>query len=231
LGEDDLLLNDAIENAVTVLKKDKPKFVMSNYVYLSDNQERIIGSAFHKDVAATLFADDFIANNLITIGFIGSCIIATDSWKNTHHSPYLKTYFTHVGRIIEMLELGDQISVLQTPNVGNRAQGADTFTWKNDSFGVFFGFEKMCLIASIRKPHFKNNIQMAIKLYKKKNRHFNALTLLRLRAEGMLDKNQYDKYIKNSKLNAIKRNYAHFLCYMPKSILGGMLKFYRAINN
>ena len=106
-------------------------------------------------VDMTASADHLIRHHLWSIGFMGAGLFELQSWRpvpsgvpscrNRSHG----TYYAHVGHIVEMLERPDRpVRILGAPLVANRAVGPESFTWRTDALGVFFGFEGMCAIAS-----------------------------------------------------------------------------------
>ena len=229
IGEDDIFLPEAVKNVIDKISTDQPAFICANYAYLSENQKDIISFAFENNIKNKVSSSDFVRFHLWKIGFIGSCIINKEYWNKTIKEPYFGTYFTHVGRVIEVVENYGSVTFINKACVGNRSQGLNTFTWKNDSFGVFLGFENMCRIAMGRVRSLREELLDAIYLYRKINGHYRLRALIRFKHEGLLTIFQYQKYIKNSNISKAKKFYIKFLCYLPDFFITPLIVLHKII--
>jgi len=195
IGEDDLFLPGAVAHMFDVIQKQSHPFIFSNYQYVSENHRQVIGIALTSLTDGECAANKFIEEALWSVGFIGSCVLQRKTWETTTGIEYNGTYFTHVGRILDMLAGQHAVYISEQPAIANRAQGEDTFTWKKDSFGVFLGFERMCRIAAERNPSLRVAIQLAANNYRLKFAYLSVKTTFRLRSEGAFDLHQFRAYI------------------------------------
>jgi glycosyltransferase involved in cell wall biosynthesis len=152
IGEDDLFLPGAVARMHARIQSGEQAFVFANYHYVDVDPAVVLGTALSEPLPPTMSRDEFISNHLWATGFIGGCVVRKSDWSRTDPAPYKGTYFTHVGRIAEILSRQQTVAIESRPAIANRAEGADTFTWKHDSYGVFTGFLTMCKQVSTRVP-------------------------------------------------------------------------------
>ena len=195
IGEDDEFLPGAVASMHGYLQECEDSFVFSSYQYVSEDHSRVLGVVRSASDDEVVNSKEFVENQLWSIGFIGAVVVNRTEWKKTRSAPYLGTYFTHVGRIVDMLATTDHVTLRNQPAVANRAQGDDTFTWKKDSFGVFLGFERMCEIAADRNPSLAGHLQRACINYRRRFAYFSLKTTFRLRSEGAFDWRQFRVYV------------------------------------
>lgn len=219
IGEDDLFLPGSIKRINDIVQDNNFDFIVSNYFFSSEDHSTLLSKALSTVVEGPMPTHEFIENYLWSIGFIGACVIKMEQWKKTYPEVYKGTYYTHVGRILNIISKSADIYISEEPNVANRAAGEDTFTWKKDSFGVFLGFEKMCNIVAQNDSTISSQLLKAIATFRKKTGYFSIKTLLRLRAEQSYDHNQYKKYIVNSDLGFIKKGGFFLISVIPSMLL------------
>lgn len=197
IGEDDEFLPGAVAAMYDFLQGRSDPFVFSAYQYVSEDHSQVLGTvrASDTDGEHEVPTDCFIRRHLWSIGFIGAVVIRRSNWGGTAADPYLGTYFTHVGRILDLLATTTAVPVRHRLAIANRAQGDDTFTWKKDSFGVFLGFERMCETAAQRNPALARSVRQAAINYRHKFAYFSIKTTFRLRSEGAFDLRQYHVHI------------------------------------
>src|SRR5687768_13591003 len=149
VGEDDYFLPGALARAVTEVSAASNPFVLCNYALIEDSKAAQPRPALAVSVDMTVTADELIRRHLWSAGFMGACLFELRSWRRVASDRYHGTYYAHVGHIVEMLGRPDRpVRILGAPLVANRAEGPESFTWRTDALGVFFGFERMCAIAS-----------------------------------------------------------------------------------
>jgi glycosyltransferase involved in cell wall biosynthesis len=144
VGEDDTFVAGAVAAMVDRLQHLDVPFVFANYRYVDDSMERELGTALPTAADGTMPCGPFLEQWLWAVGFLGACVVCKSAWNITSAQPYRGTYYTHVGRIVEMLAREPSVAIVAQPCVCNRVEGQDTFSWKTDSYGVFFGFVAMC---------------------------------------------------------------------------------------
>ena len=227
IGEDDEFLPGAVAAMHDFLQDRTDPFVFSAYHYVSEDHTQVLGVVQIGDGEEPTHR--FIERQLWSIGFIGAVVVHRGAWGSTSATPYLGTYFTHVGRILDMLATTTSVPVRQQPAVANRAQGDDTFTWKKDSFGVFLGFERMCETAAQRNASIADSVRRAAVNYRSKFAYFSIKTTFRLRSEGAFDLRQYRVYIADqATIEAWRKAWLFGLAVTPSAMLKPLARAYVA---
>nr|WP_315236346.1 glycosyltransferase [uncultured Limnohabitans sp.] len=229
VGEDDYFLPRAVERVHDQLQDVTQAFVFANYAYVGDDAGRLLGRALDAP-PAMMSGVDFVSQHLWAAGFIGACIVNRKRWSETSKSPYKGTYYTHVGRICEMLsQLAEPVRIVAEPCVANRVEGTDTFTWKRDSYGVFFGFQAMCVAVSTRCPALRDAAIVASQVMADRYGWLTLRLAMRLRSEMGYDIGQYRRYLRPNTGNLFKR-YAFLLISITPSVIFRPIVFiYRSL--
>lgn len=229
IGEDDEFLAGAVAAMHDFLQGCTDPFIFSAYQYVSEDHSQVLGTVQAGEGDGELPTERFVASQLWSIGFIGAVVIRRETWGLTQAAPYLGTYFTHVGRILDMLAARTAVPVRHGPAVANRAQGDNTFTWKKDSFGVFLGFERMCETAAQRNAALASCVREAAVNYRKKFAYFSVKTTFRLRAEGAFDMRQFRSYIAGlATIEAWRKLWLLGLAMTPPALLKPFARVYVA---
>jgi glycosyltransferase involved in cell wall biosynthesis len=143
LGEDDRLLPGAVSSVLDALEREDPPFLYVNYKSVDVSLKIVL-----KDRSLPLMQDDtmesseFLARDAWSMGFIGSCVIRTEYWRDIKPDRYIGTYFAHVGRIMEYLQ-GRPIFRIAEPLVLNRCGSPGTFSWTDSTFEVVSGWKRL----------------------------------------------------------------------------------------
>lgn len=150
LGEDDLIVEGAISNAMHIIKDHSPPFIFANYIYCDDQHRRFARNAVieERDGIEVVQFDSFIANHVHLLGFIGGCIINRSAWVETPYEKFKGSFYTHVGGILESCR-GRDIFVMHGLAVLNRAEDINTFTWSQSTFKVYFSFFDVLWASSV----------------------------------------------------------------------------------
>ncbi len=230
IGEDDIFLPGSIKRIYDFIQPNDYDFIYSNYQFANEDHSVFLHPAIADVEEGRMQTTDFIEKYLWTIGFIGACVIKKEAWDRTSPAAYKGTYYTHVGRIVNIIAKHHSIYISRQPNVANRAQGADTFTWKKDSFGVFTGFEKMCRIAGNNDKSIQIPMLKAAKGYRNKIGYLSVKTLLRLRAESSYDYDQFKKYIAHLDTSSIKRACFYLISIVPSYFLKPLVYLHGKMN-
>ena len=228
IGEDDVFLPGAVARMHKLIQTLDAPFLFANYRYVGDTPDRVLGIALDARIPDTVRRDDFIAEHLWAVGFIGACVLQKQPWAATEAAPYIGTYYTHVGRIAEMLARSDAVAVLGSPSVANRVEGRDTFTWKKDSYGVFFGFVEMCRRVGKRVPSLAPSMQLASHGFERKFRWLSVRLAARLRSEHAFDHAQFVKYFRQSHVGTFKRLMFLGISIAPPRLFQPLVWLYRA---
>ncbi len=204
VGEDDYFLPGSVQRVHDLLQNTSNAFIFANYAYVGDDGSRLLGRALDEpDVE--LVGADFVARYLWAAGFIGACIVDRRRWGGTDAAPYKGTYYTHVGRICELLaRWGESVRIVSEPCVANRVEGTDTFTWKRDSYGVFFGFRAMCESVALQCPSLAEPARHAAKVMEDRYGWLTLRLAMRLRSEQGYDLTQFHRYLAGQIANPAK---------------------------
>jgi len=228
IGEDDLFLPGAVMRMFELIQQHPHPFIFSNYQYASEDLGRVLGVALDGETNGERASARFIEDALWSVGFIGSTVVERVAWNATSAAPYEGTYFTHVGRVVDLLSRHPILYVSAAPAVANRAQGDDTFTWKKDAFGVFLGFERMCRIAADRNPSLRTAVQQAARNYRRRFAYFSVKTTFRLRSEGAFDLRQFRAYVASCDIEAWRKAWLLLLAITPQTLIKPLARAYIA---
>jgi glycosyltransferase involved in cell wall biosynthesis len=142
LGEDDRLVPEAVPEMLKALQ-NKPDFVFANYSSVNEDVSIVL-----KEQALPLTGDtdqdaaDFLAEHGWAPGFIGGCVVKKQLWSAVDQTPYIGTYFAHIGVIFHSLQHRTIHSVAK-PLVLNRCGTVETFTWQSVTFEVLGGWARL----------------------------------------------------------------------------------------
>lgn len=227
VGEDDYFLPGAVKRIHDFLQEAKDAFVFANYSYVSDVEGQVLGKAL-EDSLAEIQSLEFISRHLWAVGFIGACIINRTLWNKTSPVPYKDSYYTHVGRICELLSFWpDPVRIVGEPCVANRVEGSNTFTWKHDSYGVFFGFCAMCEAVSRQCPILSTSALRAAQVMGDRYGWLSIRLAMRLRSEMGYDFAQYKLYLAPNTQNPFKRIAFYIISITPPICFRPLVFMYR----
>lgn len=183
VGEDDLLIPNAVKHVLGVLRTRSPGFLFSNYSYVSNDyryylKRRVVDIPGYRELAVK----EMIERYSWAMGFIGACIINRGLW--CARSDFVGTYYAHVGSILSGVA-NRTVTMIGEPLVLNRAENARSFSWSANAFDVFFGWEQMLHKLHQTNPAFDLNV--AIKNSGILFRHRTIAWLVSKRADGLYD--------------------------------------------
>jgi hypothetical protein len=145
LGEDDLLRLDAIGQVLRRIEKgdERPPFLSVNYTLLNEDYSAVLRERFMPiRTDGVLASEEFLARWGWAIGFIGACVINKRLWNEVDPSPYLGTYWAHVGVIMESVR-GRQVTMIAEPLVLKRIGSPRVFSWSDSTFQVVDGWKDL----------------------------------------------------------------------------------------
>jgi glycosyltransferase involved in cell wall biosynthesis len=219
IGEDDLFLPDAVTCMHALIQTRDDPFIFSNYLYVTEDHRRVLGAALPDVVDGEQSTEKFIMESLWSTGFIGACVLRCADLQATSGAHYDGTYFTHVGRILDLLANHPTVYVSSRPAIANRSQGADTFTWKKDSFGVFLGFERMCSAATQKNPALSAALVEATRNYRRRFAYFSVKSTFRLRSQGAFDLRQFRTHVAGCRIEPWRKAWMLLLALTPRAML------------
>ncbi|WP_176399007.1 glycosyltransferase family 2 protein [Pandoraea sp. PE-S2T-3] len=229
VGEDDSFMSDSVRRVHDALQGATHAFVFANYAYVGDDDNRRLGQAL--DVPdGEMPGFEFVSKYLWAAGFIGACIVDRKRWDATSTAPYKGSYYTHVGRICELLAGTGEVlpaRIIAEPCVANRVEGTDTFTWKRDSYGVFFGFCAMCNAVTRQCPSLSGASMQAAKVMENRYGWLTLRLAMRLRSERGYDVEQYRRYLSRHTENGLKRFAFYVISISPPWAFQPLVSAYR----
>lgn len=229
VGEDDYFLPGAVQRVHALLQDASASFIFANYAYVGDDEEPVLGQALD-DPPTRMPSVEFVASHLWAVGFIGACVINRHRWSDTSTALYKGTYYTHVGRICELLSRwSDPVRIVADPCVANRVEGTDTFTWKRDSYGVFFGFRAMCAAVATHCPPLHDAALRAAQVMADRYGWLTLRLAIRLRSEKGYDLSQYRRYLAPNTTNPLKRLAFLLISITPSSTFRPLVAAYRRL--
>jgi len=229
VGEDDTFLPGAVARMHSRLQVSSETFVFANYAYVGEDPALTIATALDVGGDDSMAAEDFLGQYLWAAGFIGACVVRRSAWAGTDAAPYKGSYYTHVGRIAEIVADAGRVAIVRECSVANRVEGTDAFTWKRDSYGVFFGFLAMCHAAATRRPRFAHAFAQAGETMERRYRWLSLRLAMRLRSERGYDLTQYRRYLRSAKLGTAKRMAMLVISISPPAVFKPLVAAYRLL--
>jgi len=217
MGEDDVMVPDAVSSVMSVLARGSYPYVFVNYMAVSNDYARIVRPrAIELEEDREFEAADFLSRFGWATGFLGSCVIERRCWDSVDRTPYVGTFFAHVGTIFEGVK-GRRIFALARPLVGNRAENAASFTWSNDAVKVVFGWQRLL---DLLVPHYgKDVIDGARRASRGTFKSHSLVWLLSRRADGAFTIREWRRYIRDGGENAVYRLCALLVSVFPRQVL------------
>ncbi|PTT91630.1 hypothetical protein DBR42_03470 [Pelomonas sp. HMWF004] len=227
VGEDDYFLPNSVPRILAILQETQANFLFANYAFVGDQDAHFLSIAL--DAAETeIPGSRFVSDYLWAVGFIGACVVKRRTWSDTSAAPYKDTYYTHVGRICQLLAApGATVRMVLEPNVANRVEGTDTFTWKHDSYGVFFGFKAMCETVARELPAIAGPAHNAARVMERRYRWLSLRVAMRLRSECGYDRSQYIRYLAPHTRSTPKRWALYLISITPPAVFRPLVAAYR----
>lgn len=145
LGEDDLLRDDAIEQVLHRLDRnhERPAFISVNYTLLNEDYSAVLRERFMPiKTDGVMASEQFLRRWGWVIGFIGACVINKSLWEKIDPSPYLDTYWAHVGIIMESVR-HRQVTMIAEPLVLKRVGNPRVYSWSDSTFQVVDGWKDL----------------------------------------------------------------------------------------
>lgn len=218
LGEDDLLTPGAVATVKENLIKERPVFLFANYIYCDDTHTHsadapVLGTG--KGANVTQF-NEFAAQNVWALGFIGGCVIRAADWKRQDVAKFEGSYYSHVGGIVDAA-LNQNIVVVKDVMVLNRAEDVNTFTWSKSTFDVYFSFYDV-----LRKSRLSGQPDLLKRCEHAAGHLFKVYSLAWLaakRADGVYDGEAYRKYYANASKGAKWHMAARAIAIFPRGPL------------
>ncbi len=220
LGEDDRLLPGAISSVLNVLERDEPPFLYVNYKSVDVSMKIIL-----KDRSLPLMEDDkveasvFLARDAWSMGFIGSCVVRTEDWRDIQPDRFIGTYFAHVGRVMSYLK-GRSLSRIAEPLVLNRCGSPGTFSWTDSTFEVVSGWKR--LLKEL-EPQFGEKVcQASVQSFERAHGLNSLYFLAYLRADAAFNSYMFKCMIRSSEKSIAYKLCSWVVALTPPILFQGM---------
>ncbi|PQO94791.1 hypothetical protein C5614_19640 [Massilia phosphatilytica] len=218
LGEDDLLTPNALATVKAALVQKRPVFLFANYIYCDDTHTHsaeapVLGAG---QGATVVRFNEFAAENIWALGFIGGCVIRAADWKRQDVSKFKGSYYSHVGGIVDAA-LDQDIVVVRDVMVLNRAEDVNTFTWSKSTFDVYFSFYDV-----LRKSRLSGKPELLARCEHAAGHLFKIYSLAWLaakRADGVYDADAYRNYYAGAPTGAGWHMAARAIAVFPRGPL------------
>lgn len=208
IGEDDLMKLSGIETALQAIDKyGAPPFIFSNYSYVTSDHRLTLREKSIELADGLIDFTEFFENYLWSAGFIGGCIFNRDQFLKTDYKSYIGTYYAHVAGLC-LMAVGKQIGVISSPQVGNRVGNSATFTWSDDSFGVFQGWR--VLLRRLKPIFGEVTYQRAYENHRESHGYLKLKFLVTKKADGLLQGPSVDQLLKGD-IDAAERQRVQFV--------------------
>jgi len=199
IGEDDLARSGAIGAILHVLDLRRPEYLFVNYQYISNDYKNLLHVAAVAVREGSWRAGEFLAAYGWATGFLGGNVVNKTRWDSLDRQ-FMGTYFNHVGKIFSGLAPLDTIEVISAPQVYNRAESLDSFTWLKDCFEVTAGFGQMIEKLILVRPEWNTDARLCLAKFQGNLDLRNLKSILMLRALGVYDLAKYRTYLSDQKL-------------------------------
>lgn len=143
LGEDDRMHPHGIQTVLDTIATHPNPFLYVNYSAVDNDLRFLIKErSLPLHTLQEMPGDTFFRDYAWSMGFLGACVIRKTEWARTDPTPYLDSYFAHVGRIMHMIQTR-AVTLIPDPLVLNRCGSPEIFTWTQDAHNVFTGWDRM----------------------------------------------------------------------------------------
>lgn len=183
LGEDDRMLPEGIKTVLDALEGVEFPFVYVNYRAIDNDISFVIKErSLPLSGNQRMDADTFYRTVSWSMGFIGACVIKKAAWEPVDATPFLDSFFAHVGRIMAAIA-GQEVLLIAAPLILNRCGSPEAFSWTGDALKVFTGWEKMTI--ALEKIYSKQAGEDSLRHFKKAHGIGSLKFLAYLRADGV----------------------------------------------
>lgn len=215
MGEDDHMTPHAVGSVLDVIGKNgmQRPFIYVNYASVDSSFTRVLRRQSLK-LATDVERDaaTFLRLEAWSMGFIGACVIHKASWEKVSKEPYIGTYFAHVGVIMEYLR-GGNVWLVAEPLVQNRCSAPEAFSWKNSTFEVLGGWER--LMNMLKPLYGAEACAESLDSFEKAHGLNSVKFLCYARSGGALDRKVYERHIRHGNYSPVYKTAALVVCGMP----------------
>jgi glycosyltransferase involved in cell wall biosynthesis len=216
MGEDDRLTPEAVPAILDVLKQGERPFVYVNYLSADEDLALVLREhSLPLGCDAEKSAEEFLAADAWSMGFIGACVVEKVLWRQVRPEPYLGTYFAHVGVILQLL-VGRRAYLVAKPLVINRVGTTRAFTWAESTFDVLTGWGRM--IDRLRAAYPKEICDRAAESFQRAHAIGSVPSFCYLRADGALNAAMHERYVRSGPYPAFNRRASWWIARAPPAI-------------
>jgi hypothetical protein len=228
LGEDDLMRAGAIGQVLDILGRadPRPAFTFVNYALFNEDYSAVLRERFVPIRKDTLVPSDiFLARWAWGMGFIGACVIRRELWDRVDPSPYLDTYWAHVGVIMESIR-GQDVRMIAEPLVMKRIGSPRVFSWSDSTFGVVEGWADLMrrLVPVYGERLCRDGARSFERVFGLYGRF-----LIYARGEGLYDIEGFRRRVRGSGRGILYIVGAWLIAYMPQGLARFLVRTSRSI--
>jgi abequosyltransferase len=214
IGEDDLMRRESIDVGLRMIANlPGVPFIFANYSYITSDHRLVLRERSIDVEDGPMDFREFVENYLWSAGFIGGCIFNRDQFLVTDYKSFIGTYYAHVAGLCLMAQ-GKQIGIIARPQVGNRVGNSSTFTWSDDSFGVFQGWR--ILLRRLAPVLGETTYRRAYENHRESHGYLKLKFLVTKKADGLLTRSAVEKSLTSEVDDAERRRVEFVTTFVPQ---------------
>ena len=228
LGEDDLMRSGAVGEVLGALDgiDRRASFAFVNYTLLNEDYSAVLRERFAPIRTDTVVpSEEFLARWAWAIGFIGACIINRRLWDGVDPSPYLDTYWAHVGVIMESIR-GRNVLMIAKPLVLKRIGSPKVFSWSDSTFDVVEGWAD--LMSRLVPIYGEQLCRDGARSFERVFGLFGRF-LIYARGEGLYDAEGFRRHVQGTGRGAFYVAGAWLIARMPRSLARLIVRVSRSL--
>lgn len=167
----------------------------------------------------TIESSEFLARDAWSMGFIGSCVVRTEHWRDIKPERYIGTYFAHVGRIMEYLK-GRSLFRIAEPLVLNRCGSPGAFSWTSSTFEVISGWKS--LMKELEALYGEKICKASIQSFERAHGLNSLYFLAYLRADSVFNSDMFKCMIRSSEKSIGYKLGSWIIALTPPILFQGM---------
>ncbi len=216
IGEDDRMTPEAVPVVLEVLRRSSAPFVYVNYASVDEDLSLVLNErSLLLDADVEKSADEFLASDAWSMGFIGACVVEKARWAGVRSDAHVGTYFAHVGTIMEAVH-GRRVHLVARPVVLNRCGTARAFTWTSSTFDVLHGWDRM--LEGLRGTYGAEICERASASFRRAHGLGSVRFFCYLRADGALDAAIHERHVRNGPYSTLGRGASWWIARTPPGV-------------
>jgi glycosyltransferase involved in cell wall biosynthesis len=162
IGDDDVLMPGLVDAVASILAVARPPHIVCAYQYLDNRHRPITGRPVFAVGSASAAFRRVVVDGGWALGFIGAHVFERARYSACRHDA-MGSYFNHLSKLIHYLGPDEEVSCIDAPLVGNRADDESTPTWSGDRLNVVFGLEITLRSAMRQAAYCPDEVEAAVR--------------------------------------------------------------------